>query len=157
MVNLKRSKKIRREHVATTGNTSTPGSHSLISPFRCLDESQSLTTQPQRSSCNPGDHLAPPVKEALGWRRSQHDSVRSQFIDAEEKDVLAPTERGVENISHLPTKEQEATGKKKRHALRLSMKFATNAKSLRGQKSLRRSSAEVSWYSAGICQKSEPR
>ncbi len=95
------------------------------------------TTHRQRSSCNPqADHPHRTESRALGGDHCNFDSVKSQFIDAEE-DVLAPAEEALEN--HQPKilayqEEQERPGVRKRQVLRPLLAFAANAKSLRSQK-----------------------
>lgn len=77
------------------------------------------------------------VKNARLAITRNFDSVKSQFIDAE-KDVLAPAEEALENISQkifAYQEEQERLAKEEAARVdAICAKFATNAKSLRSQK-----------------------
>ena len=74
------------------------------------------------------------------------DSVKSQFIDAE-KDVLAPAEEALENISQkILAYQEEQERLAKEEAARVDVicaKFDTNAKSLRSQKACDERGAEL--------------
>ena len=86
------------------------------------------------------------VKNARLAITRNFDSVKSQFIDAE-KDVLAPAEEALENISQKVLAYQEEQERlAKEEAARVDAicaKFATNAKSLRSQKACDERGAEL--------------
>lgn len=86
------------------------------------------------------------VKNARLAITRNFDSVKSQFIDAE-KDVLAPAEEALENISQKILAYQEEQERLAREeAARVDAicaKFATNAKSLRSQKACDEKGAEL--------------
>ena len=86
------------------------------------------------------------VKNARLAITRNFDSVKSQFIDAE-KDVLAPAEEALENISQkILAYQEEQERLAKEEAVRVDAicaKFATNAKSLRSQKACDEKGAEL--------------
>ena len=86
------------------------------------------------------------VKNARLAITRNFDSVKSQFIDAE-KDVLAPAEEALENISQkILAYQEEQERLAKQEAARVDAicaKFATNAKSLRSQKACDEKGAEL--------------
>lgn len=86
------------------------------------------------------------VKNARLAITRNFDSVKSQFIDAE-KDVLAPAEEALENISQkILAYQEEQERLAKQEAARVEAicaKFATNAKSLRSQKACDEKGAEL--------------
>lgn len=86
------------------------------------------------------------VKNARLAITRNFDSVKSQFIDAE-KDVLAPAEEALENISQkILAYQEEQERLAKEEAARVDAicaKFDTNAKSLRSQKACDEKGAEL--------------
>lgn len=86
------------------------------------------------------------VKNARLAITRNFDSVKSQFIDAE-KDVLAPAEEALENISQkILAYQEEQERLAKEEAARVDAictKFTTNAKSLRSQKACDEKGAEL--------------
>ena len=86
------------------------------------------------------------VKNARLAITRNFDSVKSQFIDAE-KDVLAPAEEALENISQkILAYQEEQERLAKEEAARVDaicVKFEVNAKSLRSQKACDEKSAEL--------------
>ncbi len=87
-----------------------------ISPFKVKSQTldkpkpkEITTTQPPKKQLQSRKLITSHRTEVklLGWRSRNFDSVKSRFIDAE-KDVLAPAEEALENISQkIPSLQEE--------------------------------------------------